>query len=383
MRTMLAVLFVFGLLALLPSVAPASDARLDGLGVQREYVEDYYNFRIFPTVVARYKNLVTASLGTRDGGNRSVGVIGAGENTSYGAFAIYLNQTNRIYVTDETGSAVAAETAELDFSWAKQFSGMALGAGLVWVDSSVETGDFRRTPANWNGQGANLLSFLVGAKFDVGDRSSLELAGELARYSWEATNTSGNLIGQDAGNLSYRLVGRMMSEVSEKTTLVPLLSYGRTDLTAEEDADVTRTDRLNMGIAAHHEVNGDDLLILGVAANYLKRSNYLTGDRSAEFSRWDLPALFIALEFDMYDWLTARVGATKTIDLSTVDPGIEDGVDSDAVSSRYFFGLGMGLHFDHLDVDATVNPDALFTGGYLFSGESSRPLTRITGTYYF
>ena len=66
-----------------------------------------------------------------------------------------------------------------------------------------------------------------------------------------------------------------------------------------------------------------------------------------------------------------------------MDPGIEDGVDSDAVSSRYFFGLGMGLHFDHLDVDATVNPDALFTGGYLFSGESSRPLTRITGTYYF
>lgn len=383
MRTILAGLLFFGLLALLPAVAPASDARLDGLGVQREYVEDYYNFRIFPTVAARYKNLVTASLGSRDGGDRSVGVIGAGDNTSYGAFAIYLNQKDRVFVTDEAGGTSAAESAELDVTWAKQFSGLALGVSLDWVDSSLETGDFRRSPANWTGQGANLLSVIGGAKFDVGDKSALEVAAELARYSWEAKNSSGTVVGEDAGNLSYRLVGRMMSEVSERTTLVPLLSYGRTDFTAEEDADVTRSDRLNIGVAAHHEVNGDDLLIMGIAANYLKRSTYLSGTQSAEFSRWDLPALFVALEFDMYSWLTARVGATKTLDLSTVDPGVDEADNTDAVSSRYFFGLGMGLHFDHFDVDATVNPDALFTGGYLFSGESSRPITRITGTYYF
>jgi hypothetical protein len=30
-----------------------------------------------------------------------------------------------------------------------------------------------------------------------------------------------------------------------------------------------------------------------------------------------------------------------------------------------------------------VNEESLFTGGYLFSGESSQPLTRITGTYYW
>ncbi len=384
MRIVFAGLLFFGLLVLLPSVAPASDARLDGLGVQHEYVEDYYNFGIFPTVVARYKNLITASLGNRDGGNRSVGVIGAGENSSYGAFAIYLNQQDRIFVTDEVGGTTAAESAELDVTWAKQFSGLALGLGLNWVDSSVETGDFLRAPANWNNRGANFLGVIGGAKFDVADKSTLELAGELAQYTWEAKDANGNVFSKDAGNMSYRLVGRMMSEVSEGTTLVPLLSYGRSDYTAEEDADVTRTDKFNIGVAAHHEVNGDDLLIMGVAANYFKRTTFVHGtEQSAEFSRWDMPALFIALEFDMYSWLTARVGATKTIDLSSVDPGFEDAQTTDAVSSRYFFGLGMGLHFDHFDVDATVNPDALFTGGYLFSGESSRPISRITGTYFF
>ena len=45
--------------------------------------------------------------------------------------------------------------------------------------------------------------------------------------------------------------------------------------------------------------------------------------------------------------------------------------------------MGMGLHFDNFDVDATVNPDAVFTGGYLFSGERSEPLGRVTATYHF
>jgi hypothetical protein len=43
----------------------------------------------------------------------------------------------------------------------------------------------------------------------------------------------------------------------------------------------------------------------------------------------------------------------------------------------------MGLHFDHFDVDASVNPDWVYTGGYLLSGDSTtQPLTRVTATYY-
>ena len=40
----------------------------------------------------------------------------------------------------------------------------------------------------------------------------------------------------------------------------------------------------------------------------------------------------------------------------------------DVKASEYRFGLGMGLHFDHFDVDATLDPEALFTGGYFLSG---------------
>ena len=43
---------------------------------------------------------------------------------------------------------------------------------------------------------------------------------------------------------------------------------------------------------------------------------------STELSRWDLPALFMALEFSIYDWLTGRVGATKTVDTPEPQSGI-------------------------------------------------------------
>ncbi len=379
---------------LLPAaVASASDARLDALGVQYEYLEDYALFHLFPTVAARYSNLVTASLGGRDAGSgayfgdRSVGVIGAGDNTSYGVFALYLNQQTsdaRFSVTDENGNPVNLEQTDVDLTWARNFSQFALGLGVRWQSSRWERGEVEVTPA-WRDlrPGANQFSVVGGVKFDVGTTDNVELAAELASLTWKVTDSAGQVTTEDAGNLSYRFTARMMTQVKPGTMLVPLLLYSHLDGTGERDLDDTYSNRFNAGVAVHHEVNGNDLLIMGVAANYMKRLTYRVGPTSYEFSRWDMPALFVALEFDVYSWLTARVGATKTVDLSSVDYPQEDSPNLDAVGSRYFFGLGMGLHFEHFDVDATVNPDAVFTGGYLFSGESSRPLTRVTGTYYF
>lgn len=359
-RTILGALGGIALAVAAAAPASASDARIDALGVQYEYLEDYILFRQFPTVAARYQNLVTASLGDRNARDRSVGVIGAGKDTGYGVFGLYLN---------DLGSD-AGQTAQVDLTWAKQFSGMALGAAVNWTKSSRETGDAEQSPIYGT---ENQLSLVGGAKFDVGDASQLEAAAEIAFLTFK------NLPGgrEDDGKPSYRLSARMMSERSETTTLVPLLQYIHVDRTAKDADEDDTFDTFNLGVAAHHRVNGDDLLIFGIAANYFKQSNEL-----GEVSRWDLPALFVAIEFGVYDWLTARVGATKTLDMETIDSASSD-VDTDTLRSRYFFGLGMGLHFEHFDVDATVNPDAVFTGGYLFSGESSQPLGRITGTYYF
>jgi len=365
----------------------ASDARLDGLAVQREYVDDYINFHTFPTVAARYQNLVTASIGTaaNNGTDKSVGVIGAGDNTNYGVFAVYLNQVNRdVFDPLDPNSPRSVEQQQLDITWAKAFSGATVGAGLLYTKSSVDVGQQRNTPIgggvnDLDNPNANQLAFTGGAKIDMNNNSMMELAAQLGWWSWEEKDAGGVVTSEDAGNLSYMLAGRIMSEVSNRTTLVPLIKYSKMDLTEKAatgpDLDVTRT-MLNLGVALHYEVNGNDMLILGVSADYLKDKDMPAG---VEESTWQLPSLFAALEFDVYSWLTVRTGARKTFNRLN-----DDTTDLTVKDSSYRFGLGMGLHFDNFDVDATVEPNSLFTGGYLFSGDSTTdPLTKITATYFF
>jgi hypothetical protein len=325
-------------------------------------------------VAARYARLVTAGLGTRNtttgtfGDDKTLGVIGAGDNTSYGVFALYLN---------EQSTAGQSDQAELDLAWAKQFTSIALGARLLWSKSSFEnTTNETITPIPFSyPDNFNTLGFTAGVKFDLGNNGMMELAGTLAWLSFE-DQVAGF---QDAGNISYNIAGRIFTDLSDKTSLVPLFRYGTTDLTPEGQTDKTKTDTMNLGVALQRTMNGDDLLIVGLAINYMNMQDGLAGVKS---SAWQMPALFMALEFDVYSWLTGRVGASKPF-ISTTDEPISGGTSTKFFDSSFEFGLGMGLHFNNFDVDANLNPESLFSGGYLFSGDSSNPIGRITGTYYW
>lgn len=363
--------------------AMASDSRVDALTVNQKYLEDYVNFRTFPTVAARYANLVTASLGTASpGDDKSVGVIGAGDNTSYGVFAVYLNQVQR-QVNDPIAGAGPWEQAQLDVTWAKQFTSLALGVGLLYTTSSAEQMSESNSPIggginNLDNPNANQFALTGGIKLDMSSSAMLELAAQAGWWGWEEKDATGAITSEDDGKLSFGVAGRIMAEVNSQTTLVPVLCYSKMDLTEKPapsatDFEVSRS-MLNLGVALQREVNGNDLLVLGVSADYMKDT--LGPDNE---STWMLPNLFIALEFDVYSWLTVRTGASKSFDRFDADTP-----DVQVKHSDYRFGLGMGLHFDHFDVDATVEPNAVFTGGYLFSGDSTtNPLAKVTATYYY
>jgi len=366
----------------LAAQAVASDARLESLALQREYVEDYFNFRTFPTVVARFQNIATIGLGTMDdttgtfGDDRSVGVIGAGDNTSYGVFAVFLNQV----ATDTPG----IDHGQFDITWAKDFGGAAIGASILYQNSSIEPGAAKLSPIDGFDQdlddpNTNLLAITGGAKFGMAENTMLELAAQLGWHSWEIKDATGATISEDAGNLSYSLAGRIMAEVSDRSTLVPLVKYTKLDLTEDAaggtELEVSRT-TLNAGVALNYEVNGSDLLVMGISADYLSDQDEVVG---TDFSDWSIPTLFLAAEFDAYSWLTLRGGARKTFDNAS-----DDAIGTDAKFSTFQFGLGAGFHFDHFDVDASLNPDWVFSGGYLLSGRTTNvPMTRITASYYF
>jgi hypothetical protein len=373
----------------LAAQALASDARLESLALQREYVEDYFNFRTFPTVAARFQNVATIGLGTNDvaagfGNDRSVGVIGAGDNTSYGVFAVYLNQVQS--ATDVNGDGSNEDHAQFDITWAKDFGSATIGASVLYQNSSIEPGSAKTSPIDGYIQdlddpNTNALALTGGVKFGMAENTMLELAAQLGWLSWEDKDLTGAVTSEDAGNLSYALTGRIMAEVSDRSTLVPLIKYTKVDLTADAaggtEAEVSRS-TLNAGLALNYEVNGSDLLVMGISADYLKDKNEIVG-QEADLSDWSIPTLFLAAEFDVYSWLTLRGGARKTFDNAS-----NDVTTTDAKFSQFTFGLGAGLHFDHFDVDASLNPDWMFSGGYFLSGRTTDvPLTRITASYYF
>src|SRR5438128_12190883 len=68
MQSKLAVrLFALALLACaLPGFALASSSRVEGLGLQGDYVMDYSNVQTYPSAIVRYQNLVYGDLGVKD-----------------------------------------------------------------------------------------------------------------------------------------------------------------------------------------------------------------------------------------------------------------------------------------------------------------------------
>jgi hypothetical protein len=384
----------------------ASDSRIEsmlpGSGTE-SYIEDYFLFQRYPTVVARYANLVVASLGTRDtptsdspgpgefGDDRYVGVIGAGDNTNYGVFALFLNQR-------AVGGSNLDEQVAIDLTWAKQFNKWAFGARLLWETSSADAGATQAKIAPNVGPGTlppsvpssdtdiesfNTFGIDVGAKIDLQNNGLLEVALLLAVQSWEQKDAAGAVVTEDDGKLSYAILARIITDVTDKTSLVPVFEYGRLDLSAKGTDIKTRADNLNLGIAIHRELNGKDLLIAGLALQYVKLQ-FPTAAVQDEESMWSTPTIFFAMEFDIFNWLTGRVGGSKTISsVKEVDTGDATLPKDSMLTSSFDFGLGMGLHFNNFDVDATMNPNALFTGGYFLSGDSTEPIARITGTYYW
>ena len=57
---------VAALVTLVPVAAHASQARVQALGLQGDFIQDYTNIYAYPSSIVRYQNLVYGDLGTKD-----------------------------------------------------------------------------------------------------------------------------------------------------------------------------------------------------------------------------------------------------------------------------------------------------------------------------
>lgn len=357
----------------MPRVTRASDARVEGLAIPLYYIDDEEGSEIFPTVYARVNNIVTAGFGTSSNSrDNRFGVIASGDREGYGVFSLQLRGTSpfldamsRQFDADyEPGINIPSQ--QFDLGWARQFGKMALGARLEYAKSKITNGDDEVSPAqNAGNDNWNTMALHGGLKLDMARSDFLEIGAEARNLSF--TN---DLAGtEDDAGLSYRVSARWWKMINEKVDFVPAFNYSHVDVTAKGGDDETYN-ALHAGGAFLFDVNQDNLLTLGAAVNHQK-------DNLSDASATWLPTLFGSLEWDVKSWLTGRVGAQQAMRMSSLG-------DNDATSNDFGYGVGVGLHFNNFDLDATLNEDFLFNGAYFISGDNTSGMFgRVTGTYRF
>ncbi|MCX5800506.1 MAG: hypothetical protein NTX17_03885 [Candidatus Eisenbacteria bacterium] len=426
------------LLLMTPVLATASTARLEGLGVIPDFVEDYANMFAYPVSIARYPGVVIGELGVYGSYDRGFGAtMGLGQDYKYGVFGIMLRENSGFApVPGWTGSY----GSQFDLLWGMNFGRAAFG---VRVDnSSSEFGykvgdDYSYTisplyflymymedivPSDENNTGITL-----SAGFDVRETDKVEAAFEYRTLNFEIDARSGASHEkiQDAGNASYGFRGRGFFNVAENITLVPMVGYSKYDWgweitsTVPDDEDSGDQALTTMTGGLGVKVDVGSMFMIGVGFSQTKATTDFTYAEAApaasypetfEFTSTAAPFLFGCLETPIRDWLTVRFGAQKKLvnekmTLEFVGPGYEkwdfttkNGVipsefrtyvyEDGGVTMPYFnepftFSLGVGFKFGNLDIDATMNDYYPFTGMYWLSGVASTPFSRISATYHY
>ena len=406
----------------LPVVAFAQTARVQGLGIQGDYIKDYTGIFPYPGTLPTVGNLVIGELGVDNlilgVDNRAVGaVLGNLWDGKAGTFAVYINQVTPAIGQGNANPGEVGTNApdpnvnnnnSFDVEWGKAMGGMRLGARLRRAYISQEyttpagvTSELKFDPAaapNGISLGRNIFGVGVGASFDWGSGTTADLG---FHYDSRTASASGPLNGgldqKEDSPTSFLFNGRLFWQWTPNAVVVPVVKYYSYDLGVQTTAAPTTGaifKGYQVGGAVDWTLGQDDLLVWGItfAQNKVEQDANLlivtgtpfTGTQ-ATITETYTPQVFAALETHVNPWLTLRFGARNgafhhvKIEAPT---GPEKYERSD---SPFQMELGTGIKIGTLQFDAVVNDALPFAGGYLFTGQTTPgpALTRITATYAF
>jgi hypothetical protein len=386
---------------------PSTNARMDGMGVANWQIEDDFNIFINPAQLGNYKNVVYGELGTDpcslSGGdcgnasthtatgtsgvnNRNVGAFGGmNMDVPYGGWGVYLG---RPYVgplttlTKATGNAPAANRFDLFYAT----HGLPLGFYLSYASISTETksagGKITDQGSELNLGGGLLLNNMLDVALNIGLPSSKcsnvadpDGAGPLTGCPGATvkSNTSG------AGNIS--LLGRLHTGMGGNAKLLTTAQILLADASVKGEDNTGTTFRVDTAI--NSKPNPSTLLVAGVGIVSSSSEDKV----KASGTKTTTSSLFIpvnvAVEHQTFKAVKTRVGLSKNIyntaETKSGGTKITTVADGNAAVSM---GLGWAVA-DNLTVDAVINQDILFTGGYFVSGIPETLNSKLSATYRF
>jgi len=435
---------VAALVTLVPVAAHASQARVQALGLQGDFIQDYTNIYAYPSSIVRYQNLVYGDLGMKDvdGGdlgefeengdvvpglqnsNRSMGAYLSTWKWLPGTWGVQINENhNALSPAYGAGYYDRNRNEGITLLWGDKIGGANVGLLLEKANSSnddgvVTTEPFPNDPPVLVPFGTNARQRMnfINAGLGLQDRNSWGVGGGVT-FNWSAwerehqadfavhyrdnslkfEDTAAGQTIEDNGNTSFSINARAQLAVSDNSYLTPVFNWysmGRgtklTDTTNplnNYDYDNT-VSGLQVGLAESWVLRESDLLVLGLSVsteNVEYDDPTIAGSGGPfEVSYEATPAIFGALEVHPVSWWHVRMGAGKPIWSKFEFTDNTTGTTETVKDSPIQYALGTGFRLgNRLDVDAVVNQDFSFTGSWGASGNSETPFSSLSMTYRF
>lgn len=438
-RKLIVSLSIAVLLAISAGTSQASLSRMEGMALTTpttsQFTDDYANIFTYPTSVVRQNNLVLAELGQNSDNGGEIDEVEALDQSftvirnfpRIGAIAFQFAQSQQDVFTGSSN----LNNEQFDVIWGRAFSKLDLALHFDMTSSKFEASD--NTPASFSAEGfspfdpilldpipafvtadpnavldnieINTTGITPAIALHFGEDDRLEAAATFRKFSFDRTETPVGQSWSDQGNPSYALQARAFLHRSGTHTWVPAAWYVSDDLSWEMTGFQVQPEAVaadetykfyGFGMSDNMRVNDNNLLLFGVAVGEAKHSyertdpnggGVATDVRTHEDKISGLPLFFASLETDATRWLKIRLGANRSWLRTTTeeaDFAVTPATTKVETSTADFnFGIGLGIRFNNLDIDMTVNDQFPLSGGYILSGNSETPFNRVSATYHF
>lgn len=409
---MLSILFVVA--AAVPAMA--TDARQQSLAGTGNYIEDDYNIFTWYATLPSYGNTVWMGLQYMDyymdgEGSNFMKYIGAsynlGEEGKFGTVAMFLydmapglNPFGYSYDDDLwPGAGLFGDGLYNKFTLLYGYPMEKLAIGFYFNRSDRAYEDVVNDEIEEGHQAYTTIG--VGLRFDLGEKAYMDVAGDVSFVTYKETDTPYGEIEADA-NKMFGGRARMFYEWNETITWVPYVNFRMFDfsLKAEEEGLEDFGDKamgFDLGLGANIKVNEDNLLIFAVEPySTVKREPSEPPDgTSGDITVTAMPRIFLALESDVRDWLTFRVGGMKELlkDKETYEETDVTEEEYTSTWSEFAYYMGLGFHVSDFDIDCVINNELPFNMGYWLTGKSYsasyydngqwQPVYMVSAAYHF
>lgn len=221
-------------------------------------------------------------------------------------------------------------------------------------------------------------------------------------YKNDSTATGFSSLDENDGGMEFGAMfrGWIYPSKGSKIAIVPVLGFTSMSFTPKNTTTISGTSTSSTGTEfSFMSVNGavglnwpvmDDIQIAGGVGVSYSTAKYTTSTANSsnedKFTRFVAPSFHMAVESRIADWLTGRLGFTKSISSNQDDLGNSTNTLNEIVgnSDASTINLGAGFHFGRLSIDATIS-ERWFKHGvnFLSGGDNEDMFGVISASYNF